>query len=105
MDLCVIGLLVWASPASAQARGPSKAAQTKHEGTQAPGTDAPTPADPYPLNAAGWDRRSAMACFSAIATDSLNQREGCCQPRVLLRLQRGQLGFVCGMCAAIRAGR
>jgi hypothetical protein len=50
----VIGLLVWASPASAQAAAPSKAAQIKREGTEAPGTHAPTPVEPYPLNAAGW---------------------------------------------------
>ena len=51
----VIGLLVWASLASAQAAEPSKtaskAAQTKCEGTEARGTDVP--ADPDPLNAAG----------------------------------------------------
>ena len=50
----VLGLLAWALPASAQTAAPGKAAQTRCEGAEAPGTDAPTPADPYPLNAAGW---------------------------------------------------
>ena len=50
----MIGLLVWASLAPAQTAAPSKAAQTKCEGTEAPGTHASTPVDPYPLNAAGW---------------------------------------------------
>jgi len=36
------------------------------EGIEAPGTHAPTPVDPYLLNAAGWGRRSEMACFSAV---------------------------------------
>lgn len=50
----LIALLAWASLASAQAATPRIAAQTKCEGTEASGTDAPTPADPYPLSAAGW---------------------------------------------------
>lgn len=50
----VIGLLVCASPAYAYAAVPGTAAQTSPEGTEAPGTDAPTPADPYALIAAGW---------------------------------------------------
>lgn len=41
-------LLAWLSPAA------NAAQSTKCEGTQAAGHDAPTPADPYPLNAAGW---------------------------------------------------
>jgi hypothetical protein len=46
----VIGLLVWASLASAQHAGPRKA---PHSRTEASGTDAPTPADRCQLNAAG----------------------------------------------------
>lgn len=33
---------------------PGKAAHTRCEGTEGAGKGAPTPADPYPLNAAGW---------------------------------------------------
>ena len=50
----VIGLLVQPGVASAQALTLSKSGQTKCEGTQASGTHAPTPNDPYPLNASGW---------------------------------------------------
>jgi hypothetical protein len=50
----VISLLVQPSVASAQALTLSKSAQTKCEGTQEAGTHAPTPNDPYPLNASGW---------------------------------------------------
>jgi len=50
----VIGLLAWTTPASAQDMTSSNGTPTKCEGTQMPGSDAPTPADPYPLMAAGW---------------------------------------------------
>ena len=46
------GLLLSISLIPAHAATPSKA--LKCEGTEAAGTNAPTPIDPYPLNAAGW---------------------------------------------------
>ncbi len=54
----MIALLIWATLAPAYAAAPnkttSKAAPAKCGGTETPGMSAPTPADPYPLNAAGW---------------------------------------------------
>ena len=54
---CFIGLLGCNVPALAQSTPQaSKAitASTRCEGTTLPGELAPTPSDPYPLNAAGW---------------------------------------------------
>lgn len=47
-------LLAWLGPAAGQAAQLQQPASPKCEGTEVPGRDAPTPADPYPLNAAGW---------------------------------------------------
>ncbi len=49
-----IGLLVCASLASAQGVVPGQAALPESRAAGAIGTGAPTRADPYPLNAAGW---------------------------------------------------
>ncbi len=50
----MIGLMLSAELSSTQVGMQNKVAQRKCEGTDAAGTNAPTPADPYPLNAAGW---------------------------------------------------
>lgn len=47
-------LLAWIGPAAGAAAEPQKPASAKCEGADVPGRDAPTPSDPYPLNAAGW---------------------------------------------------
>lgn len=49
-----IALLTWTSLAAAQSLSSNNEIQTKCEETKAPGSSAPTPADPYPLMAAGW---------------------------------------------------
>ena len=54
LSATLIGLAGWASQASAEVPPPKQAMSTKCEGTREPGSDAPTPADPYPLMAAGW---------------------------------------------------
>lgn len=47
-------LLAWVCPAAGKAAELQTPASAKCEGAEVPGRDAPTPADPYPLNAAGW---------------------------------------------------
>lgn len=49
-----LGLLVWTSPATAQAVAGGKAGEAQRPGSEAPGALAPSPAGPYPLKAAGW---------------------------------------------------
>lgn len=51
-------LLAWSSPPAAIAAPTSKC-----EGTEGPGQALPTPADPYPLNAAGWGPEAGKALF------------------------------------------
>lgn len=57
IGVSVIGLLFWANGAEAQGAvqvTPIQSASANFKGTTTPGTDLPTPAAPYPLNAAGW---------------------------------------------------
>jgi len=55
---------------------PEKAASTKREGAMKPGKDAPTPADPYPLSAAGWEPEAGNGLFvSRWAEDWTGMRE------------------------------
>lgn len=54
LGVSLFGLLAYPGSAFADAALSTKATQTKCEGASVSGTDAPTPADPYPLNAAGW---------------------------------------------------
>lgn len=51
-SVVTVGLWVWLGLTPSYAASPGKA--TKCEGTEAAGMNAPTPVDPYPLNAAGW---------------------------------------------------
>lgn len=61
----VICMLSWASLAHGQTVSPSAPdkAATMRKGTETSGTDAPAPADPYPLNAAGWGPGAGNGLF------------------------------------------
>lgn len=54
-----LGLLLGTSPSWAQSGPRTNSAQGA--GAQAPGQDAPTPCDPYPLQAAGWGPEAGQA--------------------------------------------
>lgn len=60
-------LLVWLYPVAGAAAELQESATTICEGTQVPGRNAPTPAAPFPLHAAGWGpdaRHGFQATFS-----------------------------------------
>jgi len=55
---------------------PERAASTNRQGAMKPGKDAPTLADPYPLNAAGWGPEAGNGLFvSRWAEDWTGMRE------------------------------
>jgi hypothetical protein len=61
----LICLLIGDSLAPAVEAAPDKPAQSTGAGIEAPGADAPTPADPYPLDAAGWGPEAGNGRFAS----------------------------------------
>ena len=64
--IAILFLFTHAPPALAEVAVPAPAegaAGSKCRGTVAPGTTTPTPADPYPLNAAGWGGEAGGGLF------------------------------------------
>lgn len=66
----LLGLLVLTGLDSAQAAAPEKASQALAEVPEAPGNKAPTPAGPYPLNAAGWGPEVGNGLFASRWTEN-----------------------------------
>lgn len=64
-QISVIGLVVWASLFQTPALQASEAIQRNRDAAAKAGTDSPTPADPYPLIAAGWGPEVGNGLFAS----------------------------------------
>ncbi|TFW03190.1 hypothetical protein E4K72_13025 [Oxalobacteraceae bacterium OM1] len=61
----IVGLLLWIGAGNAEAIAASAGGRDKCDGTEMPGQLAPTPADPYPLMAAGWGPELGNGVFAS----------------------------------------